>query len=336
MALIAAALFGISTPFVQLLGRGTGPFGTACLLYAGAGLAGCLVRKSPGSEARLRRLDLPRIGALALFGAVIGPVALAWGLQQVSGTAASLMLALEAVFTAVLARLMYGESMDQRVLLAMLLLAAGGAILVLDQGHLGSAPTAGLLAVVVATAAWGMDNSLSRALADRDPGQVVAAKSALGAVATALLAWSAKESLPAVTTGAGLVLVGAAGYGLSLRFYLLAQRSFGAARTGSVFTAAPFIGAFVAWGLGDRAFTAWLGMGGLLMAMGVLLHVLEQHAHDHSHEAMDHEHAHNHDDGHHGHTHDPMPVGAHNHWHVHLPLQHAHPHAPDVHHQHSH
>jgi hypothetical protein len=31
-----------------------------------------------------------------------------------------------------------------------------------------------------------------------------------------------------------LLAIGATGYGLSLRFYLLAQRAFGAARTGSV------------------------------------------------------------------------------------------------------
>ena len=37
----------------------------------------------------------------------------------------------------------------------------------------------------------------------------------------------------------GLLVIGATGYGLSLRFYLLAQRAFGAARTGFVFAFAP-------------------------------------------------------------------------------------------------
>ena len=40
---------------------------------------------------------------MAGTGAVIGPVALAWDLQHTSGSSASLMLTLEAVFTAVLA-----------------------------------------------------------------------------------------------------------------------------------------------------------------------------------------------------------------------------------------
>lgn len=36
MALLAAALFGISTPLVQRFGAGLGAFSTAALLYAGA------------------------------------------------------------------------------------------------------------------------------------------------------------------------------------------------------------------------------------------------------------------------------------------------------------
>jgi hypothetical protein len=132
------------------------------------------------------------------------------------------------------------------------------------------------------------------------------------------------------------VAIGAAGYGLSLRFYLLAQRAFGAARTGSVFAFAPFIGAALAIGLGDRSFTTLMLLGSLLMLAGVVLHLAESHAHEHAHEAFEHEYAHRHDDGHHTHAHDPMPVGLHSHRHVHEPLRHSHAHAPDAHHSHEH
>lgn len=105
--------------------------------------------------------------------------------------------------------------------------------------------------MLAATAAWGIDNTLSRSLAERDPGQVVLGKSLLGAGATALLAVAASEALPSWTAALALLAVGACGYGLSLRRYLLAQRAFGAARTGSVFAFAPFIGALLAIALGD-------------------------------------------------------------------------------------
>lgn len=336
LALLAAALFGISTPLVQRFGADLGAFTTAALLYAGAAVVGLLLRRPVEREARVRRGDFPRLLAMAGLGAAIGPVALAWGLQRTSGTSASLMLTLEALFTALLAWRLYRETMDGRVWTALLLLLVGGAVLVLDQGRDGGAQLWGLLAVILATAAWGIDNTLSRALAERDPGQVVLLKSALGAAATAILAAAFGEALPTPVAALALFAVGASGYGLSLRFYLLAQRAFGAARTGSVFAFAPFIGAGVAAAMGDRAPTALMLLGGALMLAGVILHLSESHGHEHEHEALAHEHAHRHDDGHHDHVHDPMPQGEHSHRHRHEPMRHGHPHVPDAHHQHRH
>ena len=337
LALLAAALFGASTPLVQTLGQGLGPFTTAALLYTGAAVVGWLLRRPVDKEAQLRRTDLRWLLAMAFFGAVIGPVALAWGLQRTSGMGASLMLTLEALFTAVLAWRIYGETMDRRVWAAVLMLLAGGLTLVLDQGRDGATQLWGLLAVMAATAAWGMDNTLSRAVADRDPGQVVLAKATLGTAATAVISWIASESLPSCLQAIGLLVVGAAGYGLSLRFYLLAQRAFGAARTGSVFAFAPFIGAGLALMLGDRSGSWSLALGGFLMLLGVVVHLSEGHHHVHIHEILEHEHAHTHDDGHHDHQHDhPMKQEIHSHWHKHDTVIHEHPHAPDIHHGHSH
>ncbi|MBK6787934.1 MAG: DMT family transporter [Betaproteobacteria bacterium] len=340
LALLAAVLFGVSTPLVQRFGTGIGAFTTAALLYAGAALVGAVSRQRVEREARLRRADLPRLLAMAGFGAVLGPVALAWGLQHTSGTGASLMLTMEALFTALLARWLYHETMDRRVAAAMGLLLAGGALLVLDQGRGGAGGWLGLLAVLLATAAWGMDNTLSRALAERDPGQVVLAKATLGAGTTALLATLAGEPVPGAAAALGLLAVGATGYGLSLRLYLLAQRAFGAARTGSVFAFAPFVGAALAVALGDRA-PGWLmALGGGLMLAGVVLHLAESHGHEHEHEDLVHEHAHRHDDGHHDHGHGdmqgPVPAGPHSHPHHHPALRHTHPHVPDSHHAHRH
>lgn len=336
LASLAAVLFGISTPLVQKLGLGLGPFTTATLLYAGAALIGYLTRQPVEKEARLLRSDAPRLLAVAVFGAVIGPVAMAWGLQRTSGTGASLMLTLEALFTAVLAWRFYGETMDRRVGLALLLLLAGGVVLVLDRGQGGGSQMLGLLAVMLATAAWGMDNSLSRPLSDKDPGQVVMAKAVIGVLLTLCLAVLSGEPLPTLGSGLGLLAVGATGYGLSLHCYLLAQRAFGAARTGSVFAFAPFIGATLAFLLGDRSGGWGLALGGLLMLAGILVHLAESHVHEHEHEAMEHEHAHRHDDGHHDHVHEPMPVGPHSHSHRHEPLRHKHAHVPDLHHSHGH
>jgi drug/metabolite transporter (DMT)-like permease len=336
LALAAALLFGISTPLIQQLGRGLGAFVTAALLYAGAGAAGAVLRRPVEREAQLARSDVPRLLLVAACGAVVGPVALAWGLQRTSATSASLLLTLEAVFTAALAWRLYRETMDRRVGAALTALLAGGALLVLDQGRAGDAQLLGLLAVLLATAAWGLDNVLSRALAERDPGQVVLGKALLGAAVTSLLALGLGEALPEPRRSLGLFAIGAAGYGLSLHLYLRAQRAFGAARTGSVFAFAPFIGAALAIALGDRSPSGLMVAGGVLMLAGVGLHLAEGHGHPHDHDALEHEHAHRHDDGHHDHAHDPIPASPHSHRHRHEPVHHAHPHVPDAHHGHRH
>lgn len=209
LALLAATLFGVSTPLVQRAGEGLGAFTTAALLYAGAALIGALLRQPVEREAALRRSDFRRLAWMAFFGAAIGPVALAWGLQRTSGTSGSLLLALEALFTALLARSLYREVMDRRFWTAMLLLLAGGMVLVLDRGMNDGVQLLGLLAVLVATIAWGIDNTLSRVLAERDPGQVVLGKAVLGAVATAGFAVMVGEPLPGAGAALSLLAIGA-------------------------------------------------------------------------------------------------------------------------------
>lgn len=335
-ALMAAVLFGASTPLVQRMGVGVGGWMTAALLYAGAAVAGLLLRADSASEAPLQRQHWPRLLLMSGFGAVLGPAALAWGLQHTSGMGASLMLSLEAVFTILLSLLFYHEAIGHRVGLAMALLSAGGALLVLDQAHVGSSHFIGLLAVMAATLAWGIDNTLSRGLADLDPGQVILGKAALGASCSCLIAIVLGQTSLPFYAGLSLFLIGAFGYGLSLRFYLLAQRAFGASRTGSLFAAAPFIGASIAFSLGERELSLWLIAATILMIAGVILHITEQHEHAHQHQALEHEHAHRHDDGHHDHLHETMPTGTHSHTHLHEAMAHSHTHAPDLHHEHTH
>lgn len=340
LAALSAVLFGLTTPLLKLAGQGVGPFTTAALLYAGAAAVAWTTRAPARQEARVQRADAPRLGLMALLGAVVGPVALAWGLQHTTATAASLLLTLEAVCTIAFARWLYGEVLDTRVWSAVGLLLLGGAILVVEQGALDRVQGLGLAAVTLATAAWGLDNALSRGVADRDPSQVVGIKAGLGALATVALAALANETGPDWTTAGALLALGAAGYGLSLRFYLLAQRHIGAARTGSVFAFAPFLGAAAAVLAGERAATVGMGVAAGLMLLGVVLHLAERHEHEHSHETMEHEHAHGHGDGHHHHSHEPgrepLPGEVHSHWHRHEPQRHRHPHVPDLHHLHRH
>ncbi|HET7546021.1 MAG TPA: EamA family transporter [Polyangiaceae bacterium] len=337
-AALSALAFGVSAPAVARLGFGVGAFTTAALLYAGA-LAASFT--SSGFAARAPIALLRRHGArlvlIAVLGAALGPAAFAWGLQRAGATSGSLLLNFEAVFTAILAFFWFSEPFGKRFVAALALMALGGSVLAVDGARTAELNPLGLLAITAATLCWALDNALTRGLSEEPPLAVVALKSALGAGLALSLGRGLSETAPrSAQQYLLLLLVGAIGYGVSLRFYLEAQARIGAARTASVFALAPFVGALVAWAFGDRA----LGWGGALavplFGLGAYLHLTERHQHAHRHEALEHEHAHRHDDGHHLHSHSPPVVGEHTHRHRHEPLEHSHDHAPDLHHQHEH
>jgi len=265
----------------------------------------------------------------------VAPALLVAGLRDVDGATASLLLALEAPFTIVLARLLLREFVGPRVALAAAAITAGAAVLVGTSG--GSTVTlVGVLFVAGASLAWAGDNLVSRSLADLDPLQVVALKGVLGAILSGLVAVTTGDRLPAPGKAGALLLLGAFGYGVSLQLYLRAQRLVGAARTASLFATAPFVGVGVALVLGSSHLTPAFPIAALLIGVGVALHLSEHHEHAHHHEPLEHEHVHRHDDGHHDHVHDPMPAGPHSHPHAHPDVEHRHPHSEDIHHRHPH
>jgi drug/metabolite transporter (DMT)-like permease len=279
---------------------------------------------------------LPRVAAVALFGAALGPTLLAWGITRAGPIASSLTLNLEAPITVGLAACFYREPVGRRVWFALLAMLIGGTLVGIDVAARPAFEPRGVLAVGAAAACWALDNTLTRGLAEEDFFEVVAAKGSLGALLTTALAFGRHEALPPLPQIAALTACGATGYGVSLGLYLAAQRRVGAARTASVFAVAPFIGAAVAWFAGDRAAGPSTAMGATAFALGVWLHLSERHAHRHRHPELDHEHAHRHDDGHHDHVHDPPVLGEHTHPHHHAAMEHEHPHAPDLHHAHEH
>jgi len=337
LALLSALSFGATAPLVARFGEGIGAFSTAALLCSGACLSAVLLgRIAPVAGAPIERVHVFLLVAIAIIGAGIGSTLLAWGLQRAGATTGSLLLNLEAVFTVLLARALYREPIGRRVVAALAAIVSGGAALALDAALVATWSLLGALAIAAATAAWALDSTLMRRLAERDPVLIVAGKGGLGAVITGGAAWIAGEPGFGAAPAIGLVACGATGFGLSLRLYVLAQRNIGAARTGAIFAVAPFVGAALAWVMGDRAAGAWTAAAAALFALGAYLIVTERHAHAHVHPAVEHDHPHRHDDGHHDHVHAPPFFGEHSHPHHHDAFEHDHEHGPDIHHEHAH
>lgn len=342
-ALLAAALFGASTPFAKLLIDQIPPVALAGLLYAGSGiglLSWLLVRKTlfkrVSSESNLTSADAPWLAGAVLAGGVIAPVLLMFGISIIPASNASLLLNLEGVFTALLAWFVFKENFDRRIMLGMAFIIVAGALLSWQESQAIGIPWGGLL-VVAACFCWGIDNNLTRKVSASDPVQIACIKGLVAGAVNLTIAFAMGAEFPAATKVALAGIVGLAGYGLSLVFFVLALRNLGTARTGAYFSVAPFFGATISLLLLQEhpALSFWVA--GALMGIGIWLHLTEHHEHDHTHEEMQHGHEHVHDEHHqHEHTFAWDGVEPHTHDHVHKPLTHRHAHYPDIHHQHTH
>jgi drug/metabolite transporter (DMT)-like permease len=342
-ALLAAVLFGASTPLAKSLLTDIAPVLLAGLLYAGSGIGlglWLLLRRlrprKADAEAPLKVGDIPWLSGAVLFGGVLGPILLMIGLAATPASTASLLLNLESVLTALLAWIVFRENVDFRIFLGMVAIVAGGVLLSWTQ-----TPNAGLpwgsLAIAGACACWAIDNNLTRAVSGGDPVQIAAIKGGVAGAINISVAMAIGQRLPDAGHLFAAGAIGLTGYGISLVAFVLALRHLGAARTGAYFSTAPFVGAALSLVMLHETPSVGFWIAGALMALGVWLHVSERHEHAHTHEAMEHEHLHRHDE-HHQHTHDFEWDGRepHSHAHKHEPMMHSHPHYPDLHHRHTH
>ena len=333
--LLAAFLFGASTPAAKVLLDTIPPITLAGLLYLGAALA--VLPFSPrGGSAALRRdrANLGRLLGAVVLGGAVAPVLLLVGLSGAPAASVALWLNLEVVITALLARAFFREHLGARAWSAVGAVFVAGAVLAAPS-HVASF-RAGVV-VALACLCWGLDNNLTALIDGFTPAQYTLAKG--------LAAGTMNVSLGLALTPAGydwrLVLAalafGAFSYGLSLVLYVEGAQQIGAARSQMLFAASPFLGAALSWAVLGEPVQPLQLVAALVMLAGIGLLLSSRHGHVHAHTEAVHTHSHRHDDGHHDHPHPGLLVETrHSHPHAHQPLVHAHPHAPDLHHRHGH
>jgi drug/metabolite transporter (DMT)-like permease len=344
-ALLAAALFGASFALGKPLLRSADPLALAGIFYAasGIGLGGLwwilnAAGRRSRREASIVRRDLGWLAAAILSGGVLAPVLALAGLSRTPAHVASLLSGTEALYTALLAVMFFGDALGRREAAGMVVILLGATAIVWPgaSGE-GSVGIGGIAYLMTAYLLWGLDNNFTQRLSGRDPLQISALKGLVAGAVNLTLAGITKASFPH-SPGAllGAASVGFLCYGLSLTLFTFALRSLGAARTGALFASAPLFGFMLAWGVFGETPSFPTLAGGVAVLAGAWLLIRSDHAHRHVHEPMEHEHRHVHDEHHrHEHRGDEGPE-PHSHPHRHDRLEHEHPHTPDLHHRHDH
>src|SRR5258705_1461945 len=146
LALGSAFLFGASTPIAKLLLGVTDPLLLAGLLYLGSGIGLALTivfGRSLGlvrPEAPLRAPDLPWLGAIILFGGILGPALLMSGLTLTPASNGALLLNTEALATMAVAWLVFQANVDRHTFLVAIAILAGPMLLSWPAGGTTGAP----------------------------------------------------------------------------------------------------------------------------------------------------------------------------------------------------
>jgi drug/metabolite transporter (DMT)-like permease len=340
-ALLAAFLFGASTPFAKLLIGGIDPWVLAGILYLGSGLGLILLlifnylrtKIAPISPSKI---DFQWLMGATLFGGVLGPVFMMTGLSLSTAASSSLLLNLEGVLTSVIAWVVFREHYDKRIVLGMISIFLGGIILSWSSDSTFGV-SHGAIFIIAACLCWAIDNNLTRKVSANDAILITTIKSLVAGATNLFLALFLERNIPILLNITYGIILGFFGYGLSIVCFVLALRSIGTSRTGAYFSIAPFAGATLSLFIFNNEFSLQLIVASLLMGLGVWLHITERHDHTHVHESLTHTHDHIHDD-HHQHDHFPNdpPGKKHSHSHNHESIIHNHPHFPDIHHRHMH
>ncbi|MCC8105986.1 MAG: DMT family transporter [Clostridiales bacterium] len=321
-ALLAAGLYAVNVPLSKILQANISPTMLAGFLYLGAGFGiGILLlfKSAQGrtaSEKWLEKEDFPYTISMVVLD-IAAPIFLMYGIANTTSANVSLLNNFEIVATSIIALFFFKEKISKNLWMAILLVTAASVIL----GFEGAGTfvfNRGSLFVLCACVCWGIENNCTRSISDKSSEEIVLIKgifSGLGGIAVARIIG---ESVPDFIYILEAMALGFVAYGLSINFYIMAQKDLGAAKTSAFYSVAPFLGVgFSFMILGERpGIQFYISL--IIMAASTLIMVKETlaneklyngyvHTHQHRHGKVVHTHAHRH------YIYNPMHIHSHFH-----------------------
>ena len=246
LAILAAALYALNSPLSKLLLDYMPPTLMAGFLYLGAGLGMgviALIRKARNqekAEARLTKAELPYTLAMIALD-IAAPIFLLIGLSTTTAANASLLNNFEIVATSIIALMVFKEKISPRLWFGILFVTLSCALLSFEDLS-GLQFSHGSLFILLACVCWGFENNCTRKISSKDPMQIVLLKGIFSGLGSVIIGLCIRERITVLWSVPAVLCVGFVAYGLSIFFYVYAQRLLGAARTSAYYAVAPFIG----------------------------------------------------------------------------------------------
>ena len=310
-AVLAAALYAINIPLSKLLLNHIKPTMMAAFLYLGAGIGlfvYSLTEKAFGKQVKrepLTKKELPYTIAMVVLD-IAAPILLMFGISSTNSANVSLLNNFEIVATSIIALVVFKEVISKKLWFAIALVTVASAILSFE-GSESFTFNSGSLFVLGACLCWGLENNCTKMISNKSSVEIVIIKGTFSGLGSLLCAFIVCENLPAIQWILCTLLLGFVAYGLSIHFYIMAQKDLGAAKTSAYYSVAPFLGVvfsflFLSERPGIQFYAALV-----IMIISTYFMVKDtislQHTHEHAHGDIVHTHIHTHDNDSENHNH---------------------------------
>ena len=270
-AVLAAALYALNSPLSKLLLSSVSPEMMAGFLYLGAGIGMFVMHvfRRNSNEKPLSKRDLPYTILMVLLD-IAAPILMMTGLKSATAANASLLNNFEIVATSLIALIIFRERIGKLLWAAIVLIIISSALLSFEDMSAFSF-SIGSIFVILACTCWGLENNCTRMISGKSPEEIVIIKGFGSGIGALIVALMLNVPFPSLSTIPLILLLGFASYGLSVFFYVYAQRYLGAARTSAYYALSPFIGSFLSFIILKEQPTLLYGIALAVMIAGTIL-----------------------------------------------------------------
>ena len=177
---------------------------------------------------------------------IAAPILLLYGLKLASAASVSLLNNFEIVMTAIIAFTFFREKIMSRLWIGIIFITLACLILSFNPNEPLKFSLNSLLVLLAATC-WGLENNYTRELSSHDPMQIVMIKGFFSGIGSVIIGFSIGKSITMVWSCFAALGLGVVSYGLSIFFYIFAQRYIGVAKTSAYYAISPFIAAVLSF-----------------------------------------------------------------------------------------